>query len=128
MNKYGEFFPIGACIDLDGKLEAVAWSDGTEQPASSDVMDGLRSVFEQKAKQNSIRACGMCWDSRIRVEEGAEPIDVVCLEAESNDGEACKAYVPYTKSEDGTVELGEFEGFIADPQYFADKTSDDSDE
>ena len=42
---YGEFFPFGGAMGMDGTLSFVATHDGDEHPDSSNVIESLKKAF-----------------------------------------------------------------------------------
>jgi hypothetical protein len=51
LTEQGEFFPVGAAMQVDGAIAAVATFDGDDHPASQTVIDSLLDVFRAGAKQ-----------------------------------------------------------------------------
>ena len=116
LNKHGEFFPFGAGVNTNGEVEAHATYDGNEMPASEEVIAMLVQGFQGKARDGSIRSCGICFDGRI-VEDG-EKVDAVIFYLEHVSGDASKVYTTYKKGLFGKHRFGEIIGGAGEAKVF----------
>ena len=110
---HGEFFPYGVALDADGTQRMVAGDpDGTEQPASLDVLavlwDGLRSQRDQ------LRAIAVVSDVRL------SDSDAIRVELEHREGPAMAVLLPYSRSRmRKRVDFGGLSASAADPQVWS---------
>jgi hypothetical protein len=113
----GEFFPFGASVNREGEVSACATYDGTETPASEEVIAMLVQGFRDEARNGKTRATGICYDGRI-VQEG-KTVDAVIVSLEHVSGSATKTCVPYTKGIFGKYRFGELIAGVDEPKIFA---------
>jgi hypothetical protein len=87
--KYGEFFPYGVSLANSGATGMVAANEGSEHPASTDLLtmlyDGLRG---QSAE---LRGAAVVSDVRIKDPDG----DAIKIEIEHREGVAMAVLLPY---------------------------------
>jgi len=107
IDKHGEFFPFGATIDMKGDMALSAAHTDSEQPPSQECSDILTDGFRIQAKEDKIRACGICYDVRTIPPGQTEKVDAICARLEHNCGDAVDVFLPYRKGWIGQVEYGE---------------------
>ena len=96
LGKRGEFYPFGNVMQVTGEVQLLAGYADTEHPPSQEVIDLLIEGMQQQAVAGEIRAAGLCFDSRIRLEDGS-PTDAITVDLEHFGGDAVRAFVPYSK-------------------------------
>ena len=95
--KQGEFFPFGAAMTADGRIQAVDTHDGREQPPSQELIDMLIQGFQIDAAEGQLRAIGICADVLITPPGSQDKTDAVRVSLEHVEGEAVDVYLPYRK-------------------------------
>src|SRR5207253_2605602 len=60
LEEHGEFYPFGAFIDPDGKLNLRTGSPDTEYPNPSELIDQLRGELAEEARQGRLVASVIC--------------------------------------------------------------------
>jgi hypothetical protein len=109
--KNGEFYPYGVSMANDGTTRMVAAYEGSEHPASTDLLamlyDGLRR------QGGDVRGAAVVSDVRIKNPDG----DAVRVEVEHREGVAIAALLPYrvqTKLAGREVAYGELRAIPAE--------------
>jgi hypothetical protein len=100
LERAGEFYPFGAVIRRDGKLEAVGGYDGNEKPSSQDIYQLLTQAFVSQARAGDILAMALAAHVNIPRDYNPPSPDGVRVHLES-DGFSRFLYVPYTLSREG---------------------------
>ena len=116
LKKHGEFFPFGAAVSAAGEVSAHATYEGSENPASEEVIAGLVQTFQAEARTGAIRATGICYDGRI-VQNGKK-VDAAIIGLEHISGCASKTCVRYSKSMFGKYRFGDFVAALDEPMIF----------
>ncbi|TCJ13244.1 hypothetical protein EPD60_12670 [Flaviaesturariibacter flavus] len=80
IEKYGEFFPVGAYLDVSGGLVPLGVYEGNEQPESAAVIAQYQKVFGKLVAQGSATAWAIAWDARVTGENYPEGTDAVVLD------------------------------------------------
>jgi hypothetical protein len=96
LRKHGEYLPFGNVMTTNGDIELVAGYTGSEQPPSQDVIDLLLGGARSRAATGEIRAAGICYDVRLRTEDG-KPTDAIAVSLEHRAGDAVQVLLPYSK-------------------------------
>ena len=95
LSEHGEFFPFGAHITADGKIEFDAASDGSEHPLSNTIIQLLHDAMAQGAKTGKIRCSGIAYDARVIPPGSSEKSDAVIIELEHKESYNVKVAFPY---------------------------------
>jgi len=95
--KEGEFIPFGVSMDNEGEVTLVSGDVGSEHPASKDVIQLLQSSFHDSAREDRIRAAGVCMDVRVVPPGEEKKTDAVCVRLAHISGEAVEVFVPYAE-------------------------------
>jgi hypothetical protein len=92
----GEYDPIALTIDAQERLGIVALYDGNEFPRRDEALIGLQGELRILAGQNKFEAAATAHDIRIKMPEGAEDINAVCVQYEARGESPLKIYFPYS--------------------------------
>lgn len=95
LEEHGGFYPIGAEMGLDGKVELVGVYSDEEYPDPNDLIVELTANLRQRAENQEIIASGIAYDVSITLPGTNKATDAICIALESND-EAMSTYLPYT--------------------------------
>lgn len=114
----GEFFPFGSAMNAEGKIEAHAAFDGSEQPPSEQLIDLMTQGFREQAAAGKIRAAAICYDVRAIPPGQSEKTDAICVSAEHQNGEAVDVFMPYKKGWFGKISYGEIFGAKRNREFF----------
>lgn len=106
LNEHGEFYPVGARMNLDGTVELVASYNRNERPDSQDAIDMLREGFRQEAKDPGLRATGICYNLRTIPSGQSERVDAIAISMEHVSGGACTVFQLYGKRPFRKLRLG----------------------
>ena len=108
LDKQGGFYPFGAAMDRDGKVNYVmAQPDDNENPAPQDVIDLLVDGFRDRVPKDGLKAIGICFDGRVVPPRESTKSDAISFRFEHMSGEAVRVFLPYRKTLSGRVEYGE---------------------
>jgi hypothetical protein len=100
-----EFYPFGASMKPDGRINQVAAYDGREHPPSQQLIDQLREAFAADAKSGSIVASATAYDVRTIPPGGDTKTDAVAVELDHRANYSVVVFFPYT-IQGGTVVIG----------------------
>ena len=95
LEKYGEFFPFGAAVGMNGETKLLASDPGhSDHPSRSDEV--LSMLLEGVRKQrNELRAVAICTDVQTA------DSDAIRIELEHREGTAIAVLVPYKRKHFG---------------------------
>lgn len=105
--KYGEFYPIGAAVNMEGQPGLVGCMPESEHPESEEVIELLLAELRGQALKHEIRASAMCFDGSATPPGEAAPMDAICAHLEHESGECLAVFLPYRKEISGQVTYGE---------------------
>jgi hypothetical protein len=105
--QYESFIPFGGWMNNDGSLVDVGGYSGEEFPDSHERIELLVEGMREQAAVGSIKACGICIDSRVVPPGQLEKSDAILFQLEHRDGEAVEVYLPYVRSADGNLTYGQ---------------------
>ena len=103
LRSHGEFFPFGAAIRVDGKVEMIAArpDPDDEHPLASDVIAACSETLTER--RGAIRAGAVVVD--VRTNEG---VDAIRVDLEHAEGLALTVLLPYARKRlHRAVEFGE---------------------
>jgi hypothetical protein len=103
----GEFYPFGATMKADGKIDLTAGYTGVEFPESQELIDLLLGGYRAQAAKKELMATALCFDVRTIPPGETEKSDAICVRLEHLDGEAVDVLMPYQKDRDGNLTWGE---------------------
>ncbi len=116
LGKYGELYPFGGALDLDGNFGMHgAQLAGNDRPLSQELLDILYDGARKNAQR--FRAFGVVSD--VLLEGGAEAIRV---EAEHRDGTALVTLLPYTRNAAAqTIAISDGSTSLVPPHLLTDR-------
>lgn len=97
LKKHGEFYPFGASMNHTGEVAMSAADTGSEHPPSAEVVALLFDGFKKQAAEKLVRACAVCFDSRVVLPGTSKKSDAVAVSLEHEVGEAVEIFIPYQK-------------------------------
>ncbi|TCZ74864.1 hypothetical protein [Flaviaesturariibacter aridisoli] len=107
LEKYGEFFPVGAYIDVSGELVPLAVYDGEEKPDSEMVIAQLQQEFYNRVQAGNALAWAVAFDAQVESEEYPKGTDAVVANTFHTLAEKQLQYTfPYVLTE-GNAEFAE---------------------
>lgn len=114
ISRYGEMYPFGTAVTVDGEFKMLAADPGAgENPASQEVLNALYTGAQET--RGEYRALAFVADVK------ANGSDAVRVELEHQEGTALVLVVPYSRSRfKKTVTLGNMSGGVADRRVWAD--------
>jgi hypothetical protein len=117
LRKHGEFLPFRNVMRTDGEVRLVAGYTGSERPPSQDVIDTMVAGMRSRAAALEIRAAGICYDVRIRAEDG-KPTDAVAVSLEHRAGDTVQLFMPYSKGRFTGLRFGELKAGPGERRIF----------
>jgi hypothetical protein len=103
----GDFYPFGATMKADGKIDQTAAYTGEEFPEPQQLIDLLLGAYRAQAAKRELRATALCFDARTIPPGQTEKSDAICVRLEHADGEAVDVFLPYRKDSGGELTWGE---------------------
>lgn len=118
LQRYGELYPFGAVMEVDGQVVArAAQLEGTNRPASQPLIDLLREGVHSLARAGSIRGAGICYDVLVQF-PGRPKSDAVFFELEHRDGLSVQVWMPYTKQRFRGLKFDDLVAGPGEPSFF----------
>ena len=105
LDRYGEFYPFGGAMRVDGQLTSVGGYEGWERPPSSDVIKLLKVAFIAGAKESHFKATALVYDVRVTLPSTGEKSDAIAVSLNHRDGYSVIILFPY-KIENSKAVLG----------------------
>ncbi len=122
--KYGEFYPLGASMDKDGKVGLVGVMPAAEYPQAQEILDLLTAQLLDDAAKNEIRGSAICFSGSTMPPGETAQTDAICTHIEHESGISVAAYLPYQKGISGQVTYGELFANQLKPHIFAKGSSE----
>jgi hypothetical protein len=113
----GEFYPTGAFVNRDGRLEVFSVYTG-EHPAREDLFAAHVQAFKRDAIPLGYRATGICADGRAAHPSGGEKTDAINVFLEHQAGDAISVIMQYRINEEGKFEYAKPFALKTKPQVF----------
>jgi len=107
----GEFYPFAVAMTVEGEVVSPAVDPPSDHPTADEVVALLLEAL--RGARDTLRACAVCSDVRIRSDEGEER-DAIRVELEAPGADPLVVVVPYA---DRT--LDEPMGMAGERQVFA---------
>jgi hypothetical protein len=95
LEKNGEFFPVGAVMKTEKKIDFTASYDGNERPESKDVIENLVNIHSKLASDGEIIASSIVYDAKLNVNGVVE--DAIIVSLEHIDNYSINVAFPYKK-------------------------------
>ena len=96
LRDFGEFYPYGGYMELDGAIVHVGVQDpDTDYPKSMDMIDALRSTFQESARAKKCRAIAIVCDVALRSPKSDHKRDAIRVSLEHVKGYAVEVFFPY---------------------------------
>ena len=119
LRKRGEFFPFGAAMKAEDEVELVAGYTESERPPSQEVIDLLVGALRGRAAARLIKAAGICYDVRIRTEDG-KTTDAISVALEHQAGDAVTVRMPYSKGRFTGLRFGDLSAGPGERRIFTE--------
>ncbi len=96
LKEYGEFFPFGGYMMLDGSIRHIGASDSnTDHPKSRDLLFVLKDSFKEMASRRACKAVALVFDVPVALPDAAEKSDAIQLNIEHAAGYSVEVFFPY---------------------------------
>jgi hypothetical protein len=96
LRQYGEFYPYGGYMKLDGTIVDVGADDpDTDRPKSRDLIYVLRSSLKEMADANKCKAVAMVFNVAVNLPESNQKSDAIQVCIEHIDGYSAEVFFPY---------------------------------
>lgn len=105
LDRFGEFYPYGATMRVDGQIACVVGQDGAEHPPSAEVIKLLKAAFIGGAKRGEIKASALIYDVRVTLPESDKKSDAIAVALNHRDGYSVIVLFPYS-IENGKAVIG----------------------
>ncbi|RYD96701.1 MAG: hypothetical protein EOP50_06370 [Sphingobacteriales bacterium] len=107
LEQYGEFFPVGAYLDLTGEVVPLAVYDGEDKPDAEMVIGRLQQEFYERVQKGNAMAWAVAFDARVQSEEYPEGTDAVVVNTFHTLAEKQVQYTFPYELEEGSAEFAE---------------------
>jgi len=96
LKQYGEFYPYGGYMTLDGEIVDVgAKHPETDHPRSKDLIQILQSSFRNMARANKCKAVAIVFDVAVNLPNSSRKSDAIQVRIEHVDGYSAEVFFPY---------------------------------
>ena len=96
LKQYGEFYPYGGYMRLDGTIVDVGAEDSeTDRPQSRDLIHVLRSDFRELARNRQCKAAAVVFDVAVKVPNSDRKSDAIQICVDHEDGYSVEVFFPY---------------------------------
>lgn len=96
LRDFGEFYPYGGYMELEGAIVHVGVKDpDTDHPESKYMIDALRSTFQKSARAKKCRAIAIVCDVALRSPKSVQKRDAIQVSLEHMKGYAVEVFFPY---------------------------------
>ena len=120
--KYGEFYPIGAAVNVAGEPGLIGCMPESDHPESQQVIELLITQLRDEARKREIRASVVCFDGQATPPGESTTMDAICAHLEHETGECLAVFIPYRKEISGQVTYGELFASRMPPHIFVTDT------
>lgn len=117
IDEYGEFQPLAAAVDAEGRVRERATHAADDSSSAENDSGDYVQALRHEARGGRIRAAGICYAGQIV--HGGRKVRAVIVSMEHVCGAAAKACIPCLKDEQGTHRLGEVSVVMDEPKVFA---------
>lgn len=98
------FHPFAFVLEQDGQVAQVALSEGRDHEGAF-LIETLEDLLQQRASEGKYRAIGIAAD--VHIAHDGKETDAIQVGLEHTSGYCVHVYLPYERSEDGEVSVGE---------------------
>lgn len=96
LRDYGEFYPYGGYIKPNGEIVHVgAKHPKTDRPKSNDLIQFLRSSFQDMARAKQCKAVAIICDVRVRAPGSDRKTDAIQVMLDHIDNYSMRIFLPY---------------------------------
>lgn len=96
LRRYGEFYPYGGYMKLDGTVVDIGAEDpDTDHPKSRDLIYVLRSSFREMAAAGQCKAVAIVSDVVVSLPDSNRRSDAIQVCVDHKDGYSAEVFFPY---------------------------------
>ena len=107
LKQYGEFYPYGGCMRLDGTIAHIGVTDpDVDHPRSKDLIYVLRTSLQEMAQAKQCTAAALVFAVGIGLPNSDRQSDAIQVCVEHVDGYSVEVFFPY-QIVDGAVMYGD---------------------
>ena len=114
---FGEIYPFAVNINIHGELIPFAVGMEKRVPKAKGVIDLLVRAAQDEARQERIRAFGICFDATVNLPGQTERTDAILCRLEHRDRDPLEIVLPYTL-DDGWLDCGKLQAGPAHSRVF----------
>lgn len=119
LRKYGEAYPLGAGMDLQGQVQLIAArTQPGQQVTTAQLLEHLRQFFLQNVAEGKFKAISLSFDSLVVLPGSPDQRDAITVFLEDAEGSAMLIYRPYKKELDGQITYDQLYGLHSTPEFF----------
>jgi hypothetical protein len=97
LEENGEFYPVLQVMDKNEQATFIGIDTGEEKPDMQSLLNEYIALVKEKSKEGEISAFALCFDGRMKDEQGNMGKDAICVKIEKDSGESILKLIPYTK-------------------------------
>jgi hypothetical protein len=104
--EYGEFYPYGGAMRMDGEILRIAAETGEERPPSQQLIALLKEGMRDGAGSGDFKATAIVFDVMVTPPEAEAKTDAIAVAIDHQDDYSVLVFLPYSIDE-GDLLLGE---------------------
>lgn len=106
LEEHGELYPIGVCIDQEGKtMQRLSKDDTEDLPLASILVDQIQNDFTNRLSAGTITAYSIVYEATVTNQQYSEPTNVLIAKFSCTDTDTeGSCFLPY-KITDKAVEF-----------------------
>lgn len=120
LSDFGELVPFAANVNIHGELIPFAVDMEEKVPRANEIIDLLVTAARNEAREERIRAFGICFDATVNLPGTAQRTDAIVCRLEHRDGDPLEIVLPYAMK-DGWLECGKLHAGPGRPRVFLDE-------
>ncbi|RYY34602.1 MAG: hypothetical protein EOP46_12890 [Sphingobacteriaceae bacterium] len=92
----GEFHPIAGSIDMEGNFTYEALNNGDDFPLSETLISDFKSLFDERFKEEIIKAYAIAYDVRVTSSNYPDKIDAIAIFVKHVNKQPINYFYPYS--------------------------------
>lgn len=104
LGEFGEFYPYGGALGVDGEVFNLSGYDGRDHPPSADILLQIKKGLIDGVQAGTYKATAVVFDVRVTLTSGVKS-DAIAVSLEHRDRYSVLVALPYAR-EEGALQYG----------------------
>ncbi|MEO0974910.1 MAG: hypothetical protein AAFX85_17620 [Pseudomonadota bacterium] len=106
LDNFGEFYPFGCSLDVEGEINTVAACEEEYNPVSQNLIERLREGARHANQAHEITATAVVYDARVQIRDRNIDSDAVVIEVDQSPDDPSIVFMLYQRRS-GNIEYGD---------------------